>query len=113
LVNRVNSKASEESSRRNVAVVAAEMMPGAIALKHRAAIRPGHRPSACHTGHTTSGTSVPTRAQSVRASASISSATASGHSSGRAAADRFWNTRLIASEKGRSVVARPPMRRKT
>ena len=130
LVNSVSSRASEESSRKNEAVVAAEMIPGAMALRQRAAIRPGHRPSACHTGHATSGTtirltsdsamarpgrrrSIFSRVQSMRAKVSIRSTTASGHSSGRAAAERFWNRSPIASETGSSVVARPHIRRKT
>ena len=110
--------------------MAAEMMPGAMALRQRAAIRPGHRPSDCQIGQTISGTAIRfrsdsaiarpgrfsssrSRSQSVRASASISRITASGISNGRIAAAKSWKRRPSNSEKGSSVVARPPMRRKT
>ena len=111
-------------------MVAAEMMPGAMALRQSAATRPGHKPSPCQIGQTINGTttrfasasttarpgrrrSASTRAQSMRASASISSKTASGHSRTRVAEATFWKASPIASDKGRRVVARPPMRRKT
>ena len=48
----------------------------------------------------------------MRASASISRITTSGSNSGRAAAARSWNSRPSSSEKGNSVVARFPMRRR-
>ena len=124
------SSASDESSRRNEAVVAAEMMPGAIALRQSAATRPGHRPSPCQIGQTTSGTSTRlatdsaiasagrassarTRGQSMRSRVTPSSRMASGPTSGRAAAARSWNTMPTSSANGSSMVACRPMRRRT